>query len=399
MFFVVPRANDLCFLGIIRSLQEKSKVVSLTYSWKGAKFLSDYSNCLINRFKSPNPAKEPYKFVKKLVEIGKFLKKINNQKSFYMPSSDTNMMVAIDNWNKLSNYYLILGNKKFTKPNKFVYSKIHTFNFLKKNNFGHIPTWRYNKKLASSLLKKKEYFVIKPNQKDYSQSFYKKNNRFKAALIKNKNDYQKFNKIKFDTKNLIIQKYIQIKKKEDELPVYAYVSKKGEIISSIGAVKEVIEPKNFGTAIALSLKDDSILKKKIKKIVKKLNWRGPIMIEFIYDKEDNEWKVLEFNGRPWLMIDFFRKVNLNFLNFLVKDINNQKLLKKKFDKKKLKRKKYLNIILSNYFKKFGQKKLLELIKNKKINLYSAFYDKNDIEPQNMEIKNIQINKKIIKKIK
>ena len=42
MFFVVPRANDLCFLGIIRSLQEKSKIVSLSYSWKGAKFLSDY---------------------------------------------------------------------------------------------------------------------------------------------------------------------------------------------------------------------------------------------------------------------------------------------------------------------------------------------------------------------
>ena len=43
--------------------------------WKGAKFLSDYSNCLINRFKLPNPAKEPYKFVRKLVEIENFLKK------------------------------------------------------------------------------------------------------------------------------------------------------------------------------------------------------------------------------------------------------------------------------------------------------------------------------------
>ena len=31
--------------------------------------------------------------------------------------------------------------------------------------------------------------------------------------------------------------------------------------------------------------------------------------------------------------------------------------------------------------------------------YLPFYDKNDIEPQNMEIKNIPINKKIIKKIK
>lgn len=399
MFFVVPRANDLCFLGIIRSLQEKSKIVPLTYSWKGAKFLSDYSNCLINGYKTPNPAKEPHKFITKLVEIGKFLKNINNQKSFYIPSSDTNMMVAVDNWNKLSNYYLILGNKKFSKPNKSVYSKIHTYNFLKKNNFGYIPTWRYNKRLANSLLKKKEYFVIKPNQKDYSQSFYKKNKRFKAVLIKNENDYQNFNKIKFDTKNLIIQKYIQIKKKEDELPVYVYVSKKGEIISSIGAVKEVVEPKNFGTAIALSLRDDSILKKKVKKIVKKLNWRGPIMMEFIYDKEDNEWKIVEFNGRPWLMIDFFRKVNFNFLNLLEKDLNNQKLLKKEFDKKKLKRKKYLNIILSNYLKKFGKKKMIELTKNKKINLYSAFYDKEDIGPQNIEIKKIQINKKIIKKFK
>ena len=35
---------------------------------------------LINRYKTPNPAKEPYKFIRKLVEIGKFLKNINNQK-------------------------------------------------------------------------------------------------------------------------------------------------------------------------------------------------------------------------------------------------------------------------------------------------------------------------------
>ena len=113
-------------MGIIRSLQEKSKIVSLTYSWKGAKFLSDYSNCLVNRLKTPNPAQEPDKFLRKLIEIGKFLKNINNQKSFYIPSSDTNMMVVIDNWSKLSNYYLILGNKNFQNLiNLFILKFIH----------------------------------------------------------------------------------------------------------------------------------------------------------------------------------------------------------------------------------------------------------------------------------
>ena len=38
------------------------------------------------------------------------------------------------------------------------------------------------------------------------------------------------------------------------------------------------------------------------------------MIEFIFDEKSGEWMVIEINGRPWLMIDFFRRLGMNFLD-------------------------------------------------------------------------------------
>ena len=67
------------------------------------------------------------------------------------------------------------------------------------------------------------------------------------------------------------------------------------------------------------------------------------MIEFIYDKNERKWNVIEMNGRPWLMIDFFRRLDLSFLKLLTQDFQNFNLKKivKKFN---LKKKKILVII-------------------------------------------------------
>ena len=40
-------------------------------------------------------------------------------------------------------------------------------------------------------------------------------------------------------------------------------------------------------------------------------------IELIKDQKDQTWKVIELNGRPWLLIDFFRRSGFNFLNMLL----------------------------------------------------------------------------------
>ena len=260
------------------------------------------------------------------------------------------MMIAIDYWKKISKYYYILGNRNFTKPNKNVYSKIETYKFLKRNNLNYIETWKFKDNVARSLILKEFNFIIKPNTKDYTQSFYKKNSKYKAYKISCKKDYVNFKNKKFYFNNLIIQKYIQTSSKNDELPVYIYVTKSGRALNIIGALKEEVYPKKFGTAIALSLRDATHLNKEIQRIVKKLNWRGPLMIEFIYDRKEKIWKIIEFNGRPWLMNDFFRKMNFNFLSLLSDDLNNKQIKDNNFNKKTLKKKKSLNIILKECLK-------------------------------------------------
>ena len=42
------------------------------------------------------------------------------------------------------------------------------------------------------------------------------------------------------------------------------------------------------------------------------------MIEFIKHEKSGKWYVIEINGRPWLMIDFFRRVGFNFLKSFLK---------------------------------------------------------------------------------
>ena len=46
------------------------------------------------------------------------------------------------------------------------------------------------------------------------------------------------------------------------------------------------------------------------------------MIECIFNNKKKKWEVIEMNGRPWLMIDFFRRLNFSFLKLLIYDYMN-----------------------------------------------------------------------------
>ena len=72
-------------------------------------------------------------FIKSLIKIGVENKK--KGKIFYLPTSDTNMMIAIKNWNYIKKYYHILGFKNFSKPNDFVFNKYKMYKILNKKKF------------------------------------------------------------------------------------------------------------------------------------------------------------------------------------------------------------------------------------------------------------------------
>ena len=46
------------------------------------------------------------------------------------------------------------------------------------------------------------------------------------------------------------------------------------------------------------------------------------MIEFIKEKNTNQWKMIEINTRPWLFCDFYSRSNFNFIKLLYLDWTN-----------------------------------------------------------------------------
>tara|TARA_B100001540_G_C15816097_1_gene647530 strand:+ start:2296 stop:3522 length:1227 start_codon:yes stop_codon:yes gene_type:complete len=338
MIFFLPRANDTCFLGSLRSLSiRNNQIISGLYKWEKEKiFYSDFSNKLTKKINLPNPARYEKEFLKKIILLGKKLKSKNKIKTFYIPTSDTNMMIAINNWKKISKYFFILGNKKFSKPQKKVYCKYTMFKFLKKNKIVTPKTLIYNVENCKKMLSKFGSFIIKPSIKDYSQSFYARN-LYKAIYVKNQNDLNNFKKKNRFCKNkLLIQKKINFNKINNEIPIYIYADKNHKIQFSICGLKHFVYPKKYGTAGILGITKNQEVEKISQKIVKLLKWRGILMIEFIYDKNERKWNVIEMNGRPWLMIDFFRRLDFSFLKLLTHDFQNFNLKKivKKFNLKK-----------------------------------------------------------------
>ena len=58
MIFFLPRANDICFLGCLRSLsEEKVKIINGLYKWKNEQiYHSNITKYIINKRKYPNQA-------------------------------------------------------------------------------------------------------------------------------------------------------------------------------------------------------------------------------------------------------------------------------------------------------------------------------------------------------
>ena len=159
----------------------------------------------------------------------------------------------------------------------------------------------------------------------------------KAIYVKNQNDLNNFKKKNRFCKNkLLIQKKINFNKINNEIPIYIYADKNHKIQFSICGLKHFVYPKKYGTAGILGITKNQEVEKISQKIVKLLKWRGILMIEFIYDKNERKWNVIEMNGRPWLMIDFFRRLDFSFLKLLTHDFQNFNLKKivKKFNLKK-----------------------------------------------------------------
>ena len=186
-------------------------------------------------------------------------------------------------------------------------------------------TFKCESNIEIDLLIKKTLYplIVKPSVKDYAQSFYAKHNGMKALTVTNESELKKILSDGLEAgSKLIVQEKIAFDRPEDEIPFYAYVDKNSKIIMAATGIKRLIQPHPYGTANVLELSWHQELLELAQKIVEAISWRGLIMIEFIKEKNTNQWKMIEINTRPWLFCDFYSRYNFNFIKLLYLDWTN-----------------------------------------------------------------------------
>ena len=376
---VVFRGNDICFHGITKSLAKSGiPFITVLFTWEGAKtWWSENSKFYKSDIKISNPFCHPNEALLELIKNGKNLISKWGEPLLTLPSSDTNLMFLLNNENYLSPYFKLMGDAEFNSYRNDVAHKYTCFEILSSENSNLCPITKRCRKLndIDPLLKEIPYpAIFKPSTKDYGQSFYSRYKGSKAIECKNKLEL-KNNLIDciYNDYDLVVQEKVIFDKVEEEIPFYAYVDQKHNIRIAATGIKELIQPYPFGTANILKLTWHEELLPIAQVVVKKLRWRGIIMIEFIRDKKDNQWKVIEINLRPWLFIGFYELFGLNYLETLYDDWNNSL---KEFDgniicpSKEIIRKKPIHVDINGIINHWNNQNKI----NKNYEDFASFYD-------------------------
>lgn len=112
-----------------------------------------------------------------------------------------------------------------------------------------------------------------------------------------------------------------------------FLCNQGNIISYYSHKRIRTYPENGGVTVFSKATYSEEIRQSAKRLVKKLNWSGLLMVEYIYDKRDNKHKLIEINPRLWGSVLLSEFCDADFLNRYVKlslgnKIKNSKVIKK-----------------------------------------------------------------------
>ena len=323
---VVLRSNDICFLGILRSCAAAGvPSIPVVFSWPGAPaWWSEHSRHFKDPKTIPNPFDAPDAAADAFCALGERLLAQYGQRLMVLPSSDVNLMFMVRYWARFSAYFRIMGDRSFDAPREDILAKDRCMALLADAGV-RVPlsaSCRHADDVEVVAEQMRYPCVYKPAEKDLGQSFYRAHGGDKAievadsaVLIRQLRDELAAG---FE---LVVQEKVDFDVLEDEIPIYVYVDAAGRIRMAATAVKETIQPFPFGTATVLRLAWHAELLAPAQAVVDALAYRGILMIEFIRDRRDGQWKVIELNPRPWLFFDFFRRGGgLNYVALLQADM-------------------------------------------------------------------------------
>ena len=244
--------------------------------------------------------------------------------------------------NKNCKYDFIALSKKYSKYN-LIYIPIEeetTIEFIKqlgsnnkfKNNFKYLLPEPNNYFLSRDKLKLNQWceknLIACP--KNYTISEIKKDNYKLPLIIKPKHGSgsrgihyiykkQQLNEIKFLNNNYVVQEMIPNGK---NIEACFALANKGEIKLAYTHQRIRTYPKSGGVSVFSKYTEKKDLIDASKILIKKLNFSGLIMIEYLFDIKTNTYKLIEINPRIWGSILLSEYSNKKFIfNYINLSLN------------------------------------------------------------------------------
>ncbi len=141
-----------------------------------------------------------------------------------------------------------------------------------------------------------------------------------------KNNYQLFIS-KFPAEEVIIQKVLPGGAKN--LYSFGSFSINGEVYGGFVANRLRQKPMDFGisTCFARTVKNQEIAELAIK-FLREIRYSGMAEVEFMYDEDTGEYKLIEINPRSWKWHTIANKLDLNFIGMTLDHLKGKPLEKK-----------------------------------------------------------------------
>jgi predicted ATP-grasp superfamily ATP-dependent carboligase len=401
---VVLRSNDYSFLGILRSChRENLNTISITFDWPNSPvWYSEHSNTFKEHYQISNPYTQELEAVEQLVTLGEEFFSRYHHKLMLIPSSDTNMMLIHKHYDVLAPYFAMIGDISFEKSRLDVISKDTCFELIEAHDAPCPKTLKCFTESDIELCLSQMNFpcIYKPAFKDYGQTFYRQHNGLKAIECSTPEELKKclHTELKQGFK-LVVQEKIVFNSVHDEIPAYLYFDKEQQVQLFTTGIKQSIYPHPFGTAIELELSSHEELLPLAQQVGQALKWRGMLMVEFIRDLKDKQWKVIEVNTRPWLMSDFYSRCGFNYTEYLFNDFIGAPLIFKQA-KSSLLHRRPTHIDLYKVIEKarFTAEQLIDYLEKKNEMLSFTNFDISDPEPGYLEAKMIKKDFNIDEKV-
>lgn len=323
---ILFRSNDICFLGILRACRAAGiPVVVFKFTWPGAnEWFSERSTVERSEIEIPNPFEYPREAASATLQALRKLAERHGQRLMALPSSDTNLMFLLDNYADFSRYIRLMGRSDFSASPQDLVDKWACYRTLEATLPHMVPASRRCASAADipAIVDSLHYPVVyKPATKDYGQTFYQAHGGKKAIECASADALRAGLQAEMAQGFvLLVQEKIEFDSARDEIPFYLYADADGGIRMAANGIKEEIFPPPFGTAIVLRFAWLPELKAAAEQVVAATGYRGILMIEFIRDQRDGNWKVIELNTRHWLFNGFYQRLGFNYTDMLYRDL-------------------------------------------------------------------------------